>query len=59
LPEETKSRPSQAADDDWETELWKESDQPRVAYKNSSSKKDNINFKVMPAIQRAQEPVRL
>ena len=46
------------ADDDWETEVWKGSDRPRFA-KNPSSQKDNINNKVMPAIQGAQEPARL
>ncbi len=47
------------ADDDWETELRKGSDQPRVAKKNSSSQKDKINNRVMPAIPEAQEPARL
>jgi hypothetical protein len=46
-------------DDDWETEVWKGSDLPKVANKNASSQKGNINNRVMPAIQAAQEPARL
>ena len=47
------------ADDDCETEVWKGSDRPRFANQNASSQKDNINNRVMPAIQGAQEPARL
>jgi hypothetical protein len=47
------------ANDNWETELWKGSDLPKVASKNASSQKDNIDNKVMPIIQGAQEPAQL
>ncbi len=47
------------ADDDWEIEVWKGSDRPRAANKNASSQKENINKRVMPAVQGAQEPARL
>ena len=47
------------ADDDCETEVWKGSDRPRVDNQNAYSQKDNINNRVMPAIQGAQEPARL
>ncbi len=53
---ETKSRPTQ---NDWETELQYESDRPTVTNKNASKQKDNINNRVMPANQDAQQPPRL
>ena len=54
--EETKSRPTQNV---WETELQQESDRPTVANKNASTQEGNINNRVMPANQVAQQPARL
>ena len=58
-PEETKSRPTQVAGDDWETELWKDSDQPRFANKNESRQNNALHNKVKPSNQGAQEPALL
>ncbi len=54
--EEKKSRPTQI---DWETELQQESDRQTITNKNASKQKDNINNRVMPANQDAQQPARL
>ncbi len=58
-PEENKLRPTQIASDDWETELWKDSDQQRFADKNESRQNNALNNKVIPANQGAQEQARL
>ena len=58
-PEEAKSTLTQIANDNWETELWKDIDQPRVSNKTESTQKNAINNKVIPAKQGALKPALL
>ncbi len=51
--------PTKVDCDYWETELQKDSDQPRFAKKKESRQNKNLKNKVIPANQGAQQPALL